>query len=86
MHAPKVYTTLYKNLEFLSQDGFLQSQSKPKDLKYDVKTSMFELNTESYAKIKCDMDFSMYPFDSQICPFVITADQNQTYQERKTML
>ena len=47
---------------------------------------MFELSTESYAKIKCDMDFSKYPFDTQRCPFVITADKNLTYQGEKNNL
>ena len=81
------YTQNYvKTWIFLSQDGFLQSQSNPNDLKYDVKSNMFEMNTESHAKIKCDMDFSMYPFDLQTCPFLITADQNLTYQEGKTII
>ena len=50
-------------------------------MKYDVRGSMFEWSTESHAEIKCGMDFTMYPFDTQICPFVIIADKNLTYQE-----
>ena len=50
-------------------------------MKYDVRKGMFELSSESYAKIKCGMDFSMYPFDTQWCPIVIIADKNLTYQE-----
>ena len=66
-----------------SQENFLVSQDKTQDLKYDVRSSMFEWSTESHAKIKCDMDFSMYPFDTQRCPFMITADKNLTYQEKR---
>ena len=41
---------------------------------------MFLLKTKSYAKVKCDMDFGIYPFDTQKCNFVITPDKNLTYQ------
>ena len=70
--------------KYISQDGFLEDQNKPQhNLKYDIRNGMFELSTESYAKIKCPMYFSMYPFDRQRCPFVITAEKNLTYQEEK---
>ena len=51
-----------------------------RDLKYDMREKMFTLNTESYARIKCDMDFEMYPFDTQMCNFVIIPDKNLTFQ------
>ena len=38
------------------------------------------MNTESYGKIKCNMDFGSYPFDTQRCKFIITPDKNITYQ------
>lgn len=64
------------------QDGFLEYQNEPSSasLKYDVSNGMFQLSFESYAKIKCQMDFALYPFDTQRCTFVITPDKNLTYQ------
>ena len=51
-----------------------------KYLKYDVGDGMFLLHTESYAKVKCNMHFDMYPFDTQKCSFIINTHKNQTYQ------
>ena len=42
---------------------------------------MFDLWTESYANINCDMDFSLYPFDTQKCDYVIQSiTKNKSYQ------
>ena len=45
---------------------------------------MFQLSFDSFAQIKCQMDFSLYPFDTQKCPFAITLDRNLTYQVKKS--
>ena len=60
-----------------------QVKSPPEIIKYDIRNGMFEISTEYLVKIKCPMDFTMYPFDTQICPSLITADKNLTYQEEK---
>ena len=67
------------------QDGFLKDQHKPattgsRDLKYNLQDGSFELRTKSYAMIKCDMDFGLYPFDTQSCILVIYPQKNLTYQ------
>ena len=49
-------------------------------MKYDMREKLFSLNTESYARIKCDMDFDLYPYDTQMCNFIIVPDKNLTYQ------
>ena len=54
--------------KFGFQDGFLGNQKHPlgfASLQYDIDNGMFELNTKSYAKIYCNMDFTLYPFDTQ---------------------
>ena len=65
------------------QDGFIENQNDPSTavLKYDISSGMFQLSFESYAKIKCHMNFDTYPFDTQLCNFVITSEKNLTYQE-----
>ena len=73
------------------QDGFLLDQDQPatkgkRDLKYEMGEGIFLLSTESYAKIKCDMEFALYPFDTQRCTFTITPDKNLTYQEHNLQI
>ena len=82
-----VYTTCRRNRlwALILQNGFLHEQGKSptdgkRDLKYDVADGMFTLSTDSYAQMKCDMKFSLYPFDTQRCPFAITTKRNLTYQ------
>ena len=75
-----------ENNSTIFQDGFLLDQDQPatkgkRDLKYEMGQGIFLLSTESYAKIKCDMEFALYPFDTQRCTFVLTPDKNLTYQE-----
>ena len=53
------------------QDGYLNEQDRAgtagnRYLYYDPVYGVFELFTMSHAKIKCDMDFSLYPFDTQV--------------------
>lgn len=74
------------NLISPKQEGFLADQSQPatkgdRGLKYDVRDGVFDLFTKSYAEINCEMDFSLYPFDTQTCKFFITSAKNKRYQE-----
>ena len=68
------------------QSGFLRHQTEPatahgdRELKYDVKNGTFQLSTTSFAEIRCDMDFGLYPFDVQECPFAVYLRKNLTYQ------
>ena len=42
---------------------------------------MFELWTKSFAEIKCPMDYSLYPFDTQKCRFAMrNIAKNLTYE------
>ena len=42
---------------------------------------MFEFVYRSYIKIECDMDFTLYPFDTQDCAFAMkSAAKNMTYE------
>ena len=42
---------------------------------------MFEFVYRSYVKIECDMDFTLYPFDTQDCAFAMkSAAKNMTYE------
>ena len=50
-------------------------------LQYDIGNGRFQLATKSYAKIYCNMDFTLYPFDSQKCKFAMNVMKNMTYQE-----
>ena len=50
------------------------------ELTYDVKSGSFNLYAISYAKIKCKMDFYLYPFDEQECRFVLELWKNSSYQ------
>ena len=63
------------------QGGFLYKPAVGnRNLKYNVGDGMFTLSTESYAKIKCEMDFSMYPFETHNCSFLIHRVKNLTYE------
>ena len=67
------------------QGGFLEDPSKPgtsgqRDLQYDIENGTFKLKTLSFARINCDMDFIVYPFDIQTCQFVILPSKNSSYQ------
>ena len=73
---------------FQSQEGFLKQQDQPgsqgdRQLTYDVNNGRFYLITKSYAKIYCDMDFAMYPFDTQKCDFAMIAARTLKYQASK---
>ena len=53
-------------------------------MKYDVKTGLFSFWVNYNAKIKCPMDYTLYPFDTQTCQFtMISATKNLTYQVGK---
>ena len=75
------------------QDGYLNEQDMAgtagnRYLYYNVGTGFFELFTVSHAKIKCEMDFTLYPFDTQTCWFYMSSSTNLSYQgfkSRKTM-
>ena len=54
-----------------------------RQLTYDVNNGRFYLITKSYAKIYCDMDFAMYPFDTQKCDFAMIAARTLKYQASK---
>ena len=54
-----------------------------RDLRYDVLSGIFQLRTTSYARIRCDMDFKLYPFDTQKCLFTINGLMSTDYQEEK---
>ena len=42
---------------------------------------MFEFVYRSYVKIECDMDFTLYPFDTQDCAFAMkSVNKNMTYE------
>ena len=67
--------------------GFLAEQDEPatkgnRDLRYDVDEGMFKLTTESYAKIHCEMDFTLYLFDTQRCIFQIRTTKDISHQVR----
>ena len=70
------------------QEGFLADQDAPatagnRDLRYDIRLGEFRLSTTSYAKIRCDMDFGLYPFDTQRCTFAVIPMLSIDYQEKK---
>lgn len=79
------YILFDKSSKLNLQDGFLKNQHKPattgnRDLRYNVADGKFHLRTKSYARIKCDMDFGLYPFDTQKCELIIFPKKNLTYQ------
>ena len=68
------------------QDGYLNEQNAPSEkgktnLRYILEEGVFDLWTESYGNINCDMDFSLYPFDTQKCDFILrSVTKNRSYQ------
>lgn len=80
-------TTLVKRrfFTFILQSGYLAEQKKPESaggrtLKYDLEDGMFSLTTVSHAKIKCEMNFWLYPFDTQTCLFRMRIDKEINQQ------
>ena len=41
-------------------------------LKYDIADGTFLLKTFSHVKMRCRMNFRLYPFDTQTCKFQMT--------------
>ena len=68
------------------KDGYLNEQNAPSvrgktNLRYYIEDGLFDLWTQSYANIHCEMDFSLYPFDTQSCDFAMKGNtKNRTYQ------
>ena len=57
------------------------SENGKTNLRYYVLDGLFDLWTESHVNLYCDMDLTMYPFDTQKCDFVMQSNsKNQTYQ------
>ena len=51
-----------------------------RDLTYDMQNGSFNLFTVSYAKIRCKMEFHLYPFEAQECLFVLGLLKNSSYE------
>ena len=52
-------------------------------MEYDMKDGSFSLWMSSYVKVKCQMTYDMYPFDTQTCKFEMkSVTSNLTYQVR----
>ena len=50
-------------------------------MEYDMKDGSFSLWMSSYVKVKCQMTYDMYPFDTQTCKFEMkSVTSNLTYQ------
>ena len=66
------------------KEGYFDEPSRRNhDLKYDMKDGKFKLWTSTFAKISCQMDYSLYPFDSQECRFEMrSVTKNMTYEVR----
>ena len=54
-------------------------------LSYDLAGGTFTLTTRSHIKISCQMDFLLYPFDTQICKFQMRPDKDSRYQVKNTL-
>ena len=70
--------------KFTPQGGYLDEQEKPATagnrlLWYDVTNGLFYFAMFSYAKLYCLMDFTLYPFDTQKCEFVMLYSKNASY-------
>ena len=77
-----VFTT---TATYTSKGGFFEEPEKEgtagnRDLMYDVINGTFTLFTKSYAKIECNMGFGEYPFDTQMCSFIMQVFKNASYQ------
>ena len=67
------------------QGGYLHEPEKPgtagnRLLWYDVADGSFWLAMFSYGKIHCPMDFTFYPFDTQMCKFVMHGPRNASFE------
>ena len=63
----------------MSDQGAPSEKGKT-NLRYYVREGLFDLWTESYANINCDMDFALYPFDTQRCDFKLqSVSKNKSY-------
>merc|ERR1712117_882769 len=75
-----------------NKDGYLNEQNAPSEkgktnLRYILEEGVFDLWTESYGNTNCDMDFSLYPFDTQKCDFILrSVTKNRTYQVYNTII
>ena len=72
------------------QTGFLADQNKEdlvgkRLLKYDVDDGTFLLTAVNFATIHCKMSFRLYPFDTQICLFLMGIDKDMSQQVKSTM-
>ena len=73
------------------QSGYLANQMEPVGgggmggLTYDVADGTFTLTARSYIKISCEMDFLLYPFDTQICKFWMRPDKDNRYQVKNAV-
>ena len=67
----------------MKEGYFNEPARRNHDLKYNMKDGKFELWTSTYAKISCQMDYSLYPFDTQECQFKMrSVTKNMTYEVR----
>ena len=62
------------------EDPEKSGMSGNRELLYDTKNGSFTLHTVSYAKIKCKMEFHLYPFDEHECQFGLDLWKNSSYQ------
>ena len=49
-------------------------------LRYDVAKGTFQMTIMSLVKIPCEMDFQLYPFDTQTCPFRMRTSKDISQQ------
>ena len=74
------------------QEGYFDQQHVPSqngktNLRFYVDDGLFDLWTNSYLYVYCDMDLTMYPFDSQKCDVVIKSNsKNLTYQGQHILI
>ena len=62
------------------EDPAKSGTSGRRELRYDAQSGSFYLFTVSYAKMRCEMEFRLYPFDAQECEFVLDLWKNSSYQ------
>ena len=61
---------------------FLKEASRSNsDLRFEAATKEFQFYNFMWAKIRCPMDFSLYPFDSQTCYFKFGSSQRGSKEE-----